>query len=374
MDLKKEIKLSDLVPKGVSLKRKPAVKEVRRRPLPKEIVGLKIESASLTAAQVVNDTERSVVKLARAPLASGVVNGGEVRDPVALGIALAEFFAANKLPRRGVRLGLGNSRIGVRIVEVPAIEDQAQLENAIRYRAHEILSASLDDAVIDYHLLGTRVDENGETLQSILLVVAYRESIDRYLAATDAAQIDVVGIDLEAFALLRATSMPQPEGEKLERALVVVSVDHERTTLAISDGVVCHFTRVLEWGDANIDNAVARGLKITSAEAAELRRDAGSDKAAAVREIVAHELQTLVRELQSSLRFYQAQPKALQIGMVLLSGVLADLDGFADELRGQLGMELVVADPFTRVRIDDSVERPERPSELAVAIGLGIED
>src|SRR5258708_6593226 len=108
MNLKKEIKLTDLMPKGLARKqseRKHKAKS-RRRMMPKEIVGLKIESTSITAAHVANNGTKSVLSLARTPLNRGIVVGGEVRDPAALATALAEFFATNKLPKRGVRLGL----------------------------------------------------------------------------------------------------------------------------------------------------------------------------------------------------------------------------------------------------------------------------
>ncbi len=72
-----------------------------------------------------------------------------------------------------------------------------------------MLSVPLDEAVIDYHVLSADTDEGGSTTRRILLVVAYRESIDRYLEATDAAKLELAGIDLEAFALLRAVAEPR---------------------------------------------------------------------------------------------------------------------------------------------------------------------
>ena len=42
-------------------------------------------------------------------------------------------------------------------------------------------------------------------------MIALRDSVDRQLAATDAANLEVTGIDLDAFALLRAAlARPQP--------------------------------------------------------------------------------------------------------------------------------------------------------------------
>jgi len=282
-----------------------------------------------------------------------------------------------------VRLGLANSRIGVRTIEIAGIDDESQLENAIGFRAHEMLSVPLDEAVLDYHVLSLDTDESGTTTRRILLVVAYRESIDRYLAATDAAKIELAGIDLEAFALLRALSEP---GDVREAAIVAVNVGHERTTLAISDGSVCQFARVLEWGGGDITSALARALKIAPTEADDLKYgislEAGSEGVAGLSgnrgteaiEAMRYELQTLVRELLSSLRFYQAQAGSLPLSDVLLAGGTSTIPGFAQELERELGLPVSVADPFVRVGLAEGVERPEETAALAVAVGLGIED
>ena len=42
--------------------------------------------------------------------------------------------------RNGVRLGLANTRIGVRTIEITGVTDGQQLENAVSFRAHELLS------------------------------------------------------------------------------------------------------------------------------------------------------------------------------------------------------------------------------------------
>ena len=101
-----------------------------------------------------------------------------------------------------MRLGIANNRIGVRTFEIAGIDDQKQLANAIRFRAQETLPIPIDEAVLDYQVLGEGVDEDGQPTKRILLVVAYRELIDRYVDACKKAGITLVGIDLEAFALL----------------------------------------------------------------------------------------------------------------------------------------------------------------------------
>ncbi len=387
MNLKREIKLSDLIPKRPDFKRNgKTMTAPKRETMPPELVGLKIEAGSLSAAHVVNNGSKKLVRVAQAPLAQGIVNGGEVRDPAALASALSQFFRMNELPRRGIRLGLANSRIGVRMIEISGVEDAQQLDNAIGFRAHEILSVPLDEAVVDYHLLESTVDDDGLATHRILLVVAYRDSIDRYLAATRAAELELSGIDLEAFALLRAAASPGSDEDEPTASIAAISIDRDLTTLAISNGGVCHLTRVLEWGEANIDTAFVRALRVTAGQAEELRRNlsfatdrdheaaVGSPPPAQLRDIVGRELLILVRELHSSFRFYGSQPDALPVGELLISGSLADVPGFANTLAGQLGSSVGTADPFARVEFAEDFKRPEKTGGLAVAVGLGIED
>ena len=180
-----------------------------------------------------------MAQLAREPLEAGVVVGGELRDPEALAEALKAFFAKHKLPKRNVRLGIANNRIGVRTLDVVGIDDPKQLANAIRFRAQEALPIPIEEAVLDYHVLSEGTNEDGESVRRVLLVVAYRELVDRYLDACRKAGIRLVGIDLEAFALLRALAPPRDDGcGSAGSALVAVAIGHDRTTFAVSDGRV----------------------------------------------------------------------------------------------------------------------------------------
>jgi type IV pilus assembly protein PilM len=311
-----------------------------------------------------------------------VVASGEVRSVPALASALDEFFTKHGLPRRGVRLGVATNRIGVRAFDVAGIDDDAQLANAVRFRAHEAVGIPLDQAVLDYQVLSESVDGAGKRNRRILVVAAYRESIDRYTAACREAGIELAGIDLEAFALLRAVAPPFENSDTVQAARVAVTIGHERTTLAISDGEVCDFTRVLEWGGSTLTGAIERQLNISPAEADELKlvlsledsfNGAGEEHIARAREAVRRELQTLARELVASLQFYQGQPGSLAIGEILLSGGTSRMPGLPEELERLTRVRVRRADPLARAKVADSVDAREDLPSLAVAIGLGVE-
>jgi len=346
----------------------------------KQLVGLSIGSSELAAAVVVNNGSPKLLKAARHTLPPDVVAGGEVRDSEALANEIAAFFSAADLPRKNVRLGIGSSRTGVRVFERPTVDDPRQLVNAIRFRAYETLPIPIEEAMLDYHLV-----ENTTAPDRVLLAVAYRDLVDRFAATCALARIELAGIDIEAFALLRAVGgEPLPDGERAEAARVAVSIGHDRTTVAVSDGHVCEFTRVLDWGGVRVTGAIERALEVDADEADRVKRsldisssasvDPSDDRATKAVEAARREVHGLARELASSLHFYQDQPDSLGFAEIAITGGGAHLQGLAEQLEELIGISVRVADPFARVGSGHGISSGGQDGSLAVAIGLGIED
>ena len=332
-----------------------------------------------------NNGAAELLQVARQPLEQGVVVGGEVRDPEALAVALKQFFAKNKLPKKNVRLGIASNRIGVRIFDLVGIDDEKQMENAIRFRAQEALPIPIDEAVLDYHVLGETIDDDGTKLQRVLLVVAYRELVDRYVSACRKAGISLAGVDLEAFALLRALGAPRAEDAQADAAVVAVAIGHDRSTFAVSDGRICEFTRVIEWGGSTLNVAIARALDQAPSEVELVKRLVSLDtegvpegveaeQYALVVEAVRKQVQAFARELVSSLQFYQHQPGSLGIGEIVITGGTAALAGLAGELERLIGVRVRVGDPLARMKVPKKLAIDDELGSLAIAIGLGIED
>jgi type IV pilus assembly protein PilM len=270
----------------------------------------------------------------------------------------------------------------VRIFDIVGVDEEKQLANAIQFRAQETLPIPLDEAVLDYRVLDESVDAAGNVVKRVLLVVAYRELVDRYVGACKKAGITLAGIDLEAFAMLRALQAPAEPGNS---ALVAVAIGHDRSTFAVSDGRVCEFTRVLEWGGWSLNVALARTFDSAPSEVEAIKRSlsldgtvvpAGltEDQTALALDAVRKQVQSFARELVSSLQFYQNQPGSLGIGEIVLTGGTAHLPGLADELQRLIGVRVRVGDPLGRVKVSKRIAETDQLGSFAVAIGLGIED
>jgi type IV pilus assembly protein PilM len=354
-------------------------------------VGLKIGASQLAAAVVEDQNGRpELVELARTPLEAGIVVDGEIRDPEALTNALRTFFADNNLPTKDVRIGIASNRIGVRTFEIAGVEDGSRFDNAVRFKAHEVLPIAGSESVLDYRVLDERQSPTGETTRRILLVVAPRDQVAPYAEAAQRAGLKLAGIDLESLGLLRAFVEPQDASDRkaTDTATVVVAIGHEASTLMVSGGGVCEFTRVFDWGGNTMQDAIAQELDVRPAEAATILRhlslggnatriegldDDARNKAI---EAVRLRLTPFARELVSSLQFYQTQPDSLGIGEIVITGGASQLDGLADALNQMIGVAVRVGDPLQRVSARKGVEAGFENviGSLSVAIGLGIDD
>ena len=351
----------------------------------REIVGLKIGASKIVAARVATNGSGRLLQLAGADLPPGLVVGGEVQDVEGLGAVLKQFFAEHKLPRRGVRVGVSSNRVGVRTIDVGGIDDPKQLGNAVRFRAQEALPIPINEAVLDYQVLGESRDDEGKLVRKVLFVVAYRDLVERYAVACKHGGLKLAGVDLEAFALLRAVTpfaeLPADESER--GAIVAVSVGSERSTLAVTEGTTCEFTRVLEWGGSALTTAIARDLGTEPVAAERIKRSLHLDSdetpegldqetAAKARQATLVGLQTFARELVSSLQFYQNQPGSLGIREIVLAGGTARLAGLAETLQRMVAVSVRIGDPLVNLAHGKKIKGGDPDPSHAIPIGLGM--
>jgi type IV pilus assembly protein PilM len=342
----------------------------------RSVVGLDIEPGYLAAAQVSVNGHMAIERAATAPLDPGVMRDGEVADVEGLGEALKTFFREHKLPRR-VRLGVANQRIVVRNLELPNLGNPNELEAAVRFQAQEHLPMQLDLAVLDYQTLGVVQTENGER-QRVVLVAARRDMIDRLLEATRHAGLRPEGIDLSAFAMIRALGRPAVEGQA---AMLYVSVGG-LTNLAIAEGTECRFTRVAAGGLESIVAQLAERRALTLEHsrqwlghvglAAPVEEAEGDPEIVAeARTVLADGVRRISDDIRNSLDYYRAQEGVAPVDRAMLTGPAVGVPGFVEQLAADLDM------PVDAGLVDEArpgVLAEAEAGTMAVAAGLAIEE
>jgi type IV pilus assembly protein PilM len=236
-----------------------------------DVVGLDIQPGYVAAVQAHVNGGIVVERAAGAALPPDAVREGEVLDERALGETLGELFSDGRLGKR-VRVGLANQRTVLRTLELPPVTDRKELAAAVRFQAEDQVPMPLAGAVLDFHSLGVHDTPEGPR-QRVIVVAAQREMVERLLRAVRHAGLRPEGVDLSAFALIRslyhadAAAAAQQGAEQAERVLYL-NVGG-LTNMAIAEGPICRFTRVVGGGLEAMASEVAerRGIPLVEARA-----------------------------------------------------------------------------------------------------------
>jgi type IV pilus assembly protein PilM len=359
----------------------------------KSIVGLDIEAGSVAAAEVGSNGTAAVAQTAIAPLDAGVFKEGEVVDADALAEALRSLFATHNLSK-SVRVGVANQRVTVRTLRLPLIENPEELDTAIRFQAQEHLPMPLDQAVLDHQVAARYTSEDGTRSMDVVAVAARRDMLSTLLSAVRGAGLRPIGIDLSAFAMIRALAREaaDPAAAPNEPAVPADPVEGEHvptalycnlgdvTNLAVARGSTCLFTRISPFGVEVIAQRLAerRTLALDHArqwlthvglERPTLDIEGDAEIVAATREVLEEGASKLADELRLSLEFYAAQEGAPPVERIVVAGPGSTIPGLIDRLQSQLGQSFSTARPSALAQLGD-----EAAARLTVSYGLALEE
>ncbi len=86
-----------------------------------------------------------------------------------------------------------------------------ELMSALQFQAGDLIPIPIEDAVLDFAILGTSAaapDSGAEPTMQVLLVAAYEATIVKLVSAIEAGGLEVGAVDLIPLALTRALARP----------------------------------------------------------------------------------------------------------------------------------------------------------------------
>jgi type IV pilus assembly protein PilM len=375
-------------------------------------IGVDIDRGSIKAVQLQSSGAGYVLQhVGYHKLPPGVIVEGEVADQNLLAAEIREFWGSHSFKGRSITFGVSNQKVVVRLLDFPHMRPE-DLQGAISFEAQDHIPMPLDEAVLDYVVLGPR--EERADLDRVLVVAAQREMISRYTSAVRAGGLRTEGVDVKALSLTRST-LPDPFfGE--DGAVLLLDVGAEITNLVVADRgnpVLTRFVPVglgdfvdavveladlpedeaerqaldprINLGDGHVEEQpqedVGAGEAETEEAVVEEAEDAEDFDPALVYDVrrgLEGAAQTLADEVQRSIEHHRSQESARDVSRVLISGEAALIPGLDVYLGDLLGVPTGRGKPVdklsaNRSNIEDAQLRAMEPV-LAVAFGLAMED
>ncbi len=319
-------------------------------------VGLDIGTTSVRAAQVaVSRSGLTLERIGQVALPVGAVRDGEVVDAQAVAGALRELWRRSKFGTKRVVVGVGNQKVVVRQVDLPAIP-LVELRAALPFQVADLIPMPIEQAVLDFHPLEEIIGDDGHPRQRVLLVAAVRDMISNLTDAVALAGLTPDAVDLTPFAVLRAAGTPDGLG-LTSTAEALVEVGAGVTNIVVHQGGVPRFVRILLQGGTDITAAIADRLGLPTEQAEQIKQTsalptgsaaAGVPPASRVLEAAAA---SWVEEVRGSLDYYAVQPDAVRISRIVLSGGCSMLAGLAERLSTATRMQVRPVDIFSRIEV-----------------------
>ena len=314
------------------------------------LVGLDIQPGYVAAVQARVNGSILVQHAAGAPLPPDTLRDGEVIDESLLAEALRELFHDSRLDKH-VRIGVANQRTVLRTLELPPLTDRKELATAVRFQAEDQIPMPLESAVLDFHPLGI-VETPAGPRQHVVVVAAQRDMVEKLLAAVRRAGLHADGVDLSAFALIRSLCPAEAlDAEETPERTLYLNVGG-LTNMAIAEGRVCRFTRVVGGGLESMAVAVAERhtMPLVDARALIAATDLTAQPATEpvtgpdARSVLEGGVRGIAGEVRNSLDFHRSQGGGGEVAGVVLSGPALQIAGFAPDARARARRERAPAD------------------------------
>lgn len=344
-------------------------------------IGLDIGSSAVRAVRLRQGRRGSKLEqVGQVQLPIGAVRDGEIIEPDVVVAALKQLWRTFKLRGRKVAIGLANQQVVVRRLDLPFMSE-AELRVSLPLQVDGLIPIPVDQAVLDFCVLGESEAEDGTRQVRILLVAAQREMVHELLSVVKRARLQPVAIDLDAFAALRSMMAPDMLAEL--GAEILVDVGCTVTDLIVHRHGAPHFVRTVLFGGETITSALMSDLGVDHETAEHLKTRAAqgagesSDERDAA-EMIRVQSQRLIDQVRSSIDYCAAQRDIPQIERVVLTGGTSKLPHLPERMAQGLNLDVMCGSPLrlvdrtpTAVGVEELVEAEPF---LAVAVGLALWD
>jgi len=137
----------------------------------RRLIGLDVGTNAVTLAEVAAGSPPRLNLFGQVALPRDAMREGEVVDDAAVSEAIERLRTEVGLKKGSVRVGIASPRVIVRQVEMPVMS-RDDLASALRFQAPDLIPIPIDEAALDFAVLGTDTPDGGEPTMRVLLAAA----------------------------------------------------------------------------------------------------------------------------------------------------------------------------------------------------------
>jgi len=348
------------------------------------VLGIDIGSSSIKVVQVSKRKGQAVLEtygeLALGPYAGIEIGRATKLGPDKIIEAIKDILkeANTSTPQCAVAIPMKSSMVS--IIKIPTLNEK-QLASMIPIEARKYIPVPISEVTLDWFVIPKMKEEVDSNLVSqeetkaeffeVLVVAIHNNVLNDYGVIVSGSQLQASFFEIEMFSTIRSVL---ESGDK--EPVMICDIGAGATKLYIAERGVVYDSHIISRGSQDITLNMSKAMSIDVSFAEKLKRNFGkntTEQDAQIKEIADLVISPIFSDINTVMLNYQKK-RNKNISKVVLIGGGAMLDGVQQKAEQQLGVKVVVGDPFSKLQapafLSDVLKRTGL--SFSTAIGLAI--
>ena len=351
------------------------------------VIGLDLGSGYIKIAQLKETTKGlNLVNIGLLPTPKGAIENAKIVNPEDISEAIRTLLRMFSFIGKRVVASVSGQLVTVRTLTVDKLPE-TELNEVVKWEIQKILPYKLDEASIDYQILGVVPETEGKKL-SIIAAAASLDIINSIVSAIKLAKLEPVAIEIESFAELRLLDFTYSD-KYSKNIILLVNSGYSFTSINIIEDGVLRFTRVIPFGGKSLIRVIQDTLKINEKDAEtylvtacdlNLEKYSKDSDTFRITESILPIIEEFALEIRRSITYYQGLPDfSGKDFLVILGGGTSKIKGLNDYINSYLKVESILDDLLIKgVEFNPKLFTEDYLREMSpfftVAVGLSMRE
>ncbi|MDP2709357.1 MAG: type IV pilus assembly protein PilM [bacterium] len=332
-------------------------------------LGIDIGSSSIKVVEIKNSGGKA--KLLTYGFSENL-NDLDHTDPREIAAIINKICAESGVASRKAVSALPTFSVFSSIINLSGVSKK-DLPSAINWEAKKVIPLPPEEMILDWK----KIEASGQTEDNknikILLTGAPRTLVKRYIEIFKNAQINLLSLETETFALIRSLLGND------KSVVMIVEIGAKTTSFTIIEQSIPILSRSVDIGGWTITRAISHSLNIGLERAEQFKYDLGVsslDSADnAIPRTIIESISPIINEIKYALNLFQNKSEK-KVDKIILSGGSALLINFTSYLSKILDVNVVAGNPWSKVSHPTELKPmlDEIAPRLAIAIGLALRE
>ena len=308
--------------------------------------GLEIEDRSLKVFAIERKRRKGcrVLSCFVRNIRKGIVQDGQINDAEALSREIQELLSSAKprpVTNKFVVFSVPETKAFIRTITIPTME-RKEAEEAVKWETEANIPVAVEKVNLDWQVI-----EEKKGSSEILVTAVSKDVVNGYCEVMSRLGLEILAVEVDVIATVRSLT----SGKELAgKAIMVVDIGEDRTSLAVSCDEIPYFTSSIPLSGQTFTDALQKGLGVSFEKAEELKRKYGLEKMQgddALYKIYNPLIENLSLEIEKSIRFYEENiGQGKKVEKVVLSGGGSLLKKMPNYLTQRIKKEISLGNPL----------------------------